>query len=427
MDPTRRPVVRRYAVFESMTMWRKPLISVLLKPMEPGLAVEDVLRHAVEHVPYYAQYAGCSTLSEFPLLTKQIIRSHPQDLVSDDLQLRNWYYETSGGSTGEPVRVVQDKEYFRRILWALWQSRSWAGFECGDRIVKLWGDSLEDARRARLKTRLSDVLFNRLFLNTFELTEERIVQYLERIRDFRPRLVVGYASSLFEISKYVLASSAARLSVPAVVSTAGTLYPEMREAIETVFGARVFNRYGSREVGIIAAEDGGTDGLRVLPTVALEIVDDAGHPCPDGEPGEIAVTSLANLAMPLIRYRIGDMGVLRTRGKAQYLEKVLGRTVEIFRTRSGKMIDGEYFTHLLYFKDWVKNFRFRQTAYDEIVVEIAPHQGSSVPRVDQEEIERGIGEVMGTDVRIRWELRKELAPFPSGKYAYCVCELASTG
>ena len=315
----------------------------------------------------------------------------------------------------------------RRILWALWQSKNWAGCECGDRIAKLWGDRFEEARRTRVKTRLADVLFNRLFLNTFDLSEERILRYLHSICHFQPQLVVGYASSLFEISRYVLACSDVRLNVPAVVSTAGTLYPDMREAIETVFGGRVFNRYGSREVGIIAAEDGCVPGLKVLPTVYVEVLDDAGDLSRDGQTGELAVTSLANLAMPLIRYRIGDMGVLKTRNGVQYLDRLLGRTVEVFRTRSGRMIDGEYFTHLLYFREWIKQFRFRQTAYDRVVIDIVPSDGASVSSIHQKEIEAGIRRVMDEDVHIEWRLLPALPPYPSGKYAYCVSEVEPHG
>jgi len=50
-------------------------------------------------------------LRHFPVLTKDIIRSRFDELKSNDLRRRKWYFNTSGGLTGEPVRFIQDWEY----------------------------------------------------------------------------------------------------------------------------------------------------------------------------------------------------------------------------------------------------------------------------------------------------------------------------
>ena len=91
--------------------------------------------------------------------------------------------------------------------------------------------------------------------------------------------------------------------------TAGTLFEPIRQTIESVFQAPVFNRYGSREVGDIACECEAHSGLHVaLPTQFVEILRPDGTAAGPGEIGEIVVTSLTNFAMPLIRYRIGIVG-----------------------------------------------------------------------------------------------------------------------
>src|SRR5689334_14221372 len=134
----------------------------------------------------------------------------------------------------------------------------------------------------------------------------------------------------------------------------------MREKIAEVFGCHVYNRYGSREVSDIACELPGASGLWVAPWGNyVEILDDEARPVPPGEEGNIVVTCLTNYAMPLVRYWIGDRGALaqtsrigQTDGEAgpQFLKHVFGRNVDAFRTRDQALIDGEYFTHLLYFR-----------------------------------------------------------------------------
>jgi phenylacetate-CoA ligase len=401
---------------------RRLLAPRAIKQRASTTTLEDLLAFAVDHVPYYRRFEGYGSLGDFPLLTKDVIRAHGDDLVSADISERSWYYNTSGGSTGEPVRFVQDAEFELRSNWIVWKTKSWVGYTPGDCLVKLWGASME-APSPNLKVRVGKWLINITELDTFQMDERRLRSYVRLIRRKRPKLIVGYGSSLLEMSRYVIDRGIAIRGVGAVVSAASTLYPEMRQTIASAFGCEVFNRYRSREVGAIAAEDRSGRGMRVCPTVHVETVLPDGSPCAEGEMGEIAVTSLINFAMPLIRYRIGDVGILRTIDGTQYLEKVVGRTVELFQTRDGRRVDGEYFTHLLYFRDWVERFRFRQVAVDRIVIEIVQRSGSEVPFSERSDVEGDIRKMMGEDTRIDWRFVEEIQPLPSGKYVYTLCEL----
>jgi phenylacetate-CoA ligase len=401
---------------------RRRLAPRAIKQREPTATLDDVLAFAVAHVPYYRQFEGYDSLGDFPLLTKEIIRAHAEDLVSDDISERNWYYNTSGGSTGEPVRFIQDAEYYLRGNWVVWLTKSWVGYTPGDCLVKLWGESME-APPPTLKVRIGKWLINITELDTFQMDERRLRSYVRLIRRKKPKLIVGYASSLVEVSRYVIDQGIEIRGVGAVVSAASTLYPEMRQTIAKAFGCDVYDRYGSREVGAIAAEDRGGHGLRVCHTVHVETVLPDGSPCAEGEMGEIIVTSLMNFAMPLIRYRIGDVGILRTIDGTRYLEKVVGRTVELFKTQDGRRVDGEYFTHLLYFRDWVQRFRFRQVALDRIAIEIVQRPGVESPLSERREVEKDIRKMIGESTRVDWKFVDEIQPLPSGKYVYTLCEL----
>jgi phenylacetate-CoA ligase len=94
-----------------------------------------------------------------------------------------------------------------------------------------------------------------------------------------------------------------------IISSAEVLTPENRELIETTFGCRVFDRYGCREVSVIASECGEHQGLHInADNLLVETVTDQGPV--RGEDGEVLITDLRNFAMPLIRYRIKDVGRL---------------------------------------------------------------------------------------------------------------------
>jgi len=155
----------------------------------------------------------------------------------------------------------------------------------------------------------------------------------------------------------------------------------------------------------------------------VEILDKDGVPCPPGQMGEIVVTSLHNYAMPLIRYRIGDMGswlgqeCTCGRGSA-LLREVSGRVVDTFLTKSGKKIDGEYFTHLIYFKNWVSKFQFVQEDLETIKVRIQKCD-EPVAR-DLQEIEDKVRVVMGDDCKVEFEFVDEIPASSSGKYRYTI-------
>jgi phenylacetate-CoA ligase len=227
---------------------------------------------------------------------------------------------------------------------------------------------------------------------------------------------------MYELAKFIEQNNLSIKNIDAIITSAGTLYPFMRETIEKNFKVKIYNRYGSREVGNIACEEPNIDGLVITDDVFVEIVDENGNKCEDGVEGEIIVTSLINHAMPLIRYKIGDRGVLNT-SKYDFpiLEKVSGRNVNMFRTKDNKLIDGEYFTHLLYHIEWIKKFQIIQKDYDLIEVKLIKNFDES--KEDLNNIESGIKKVMGANCIVKFNFVDEILPLKSGKYLYTICEL----
>ena len=80
-----------------------------------------------------------SYLAHFPILTKDTIRQNFERLKSADLRGRKWKYNTSGGSTGEPLRLIQDRDFVALIGAIQWLSFHWAGREIGETAVRVWG------------------------------------------------------------------------------------------------------------------------------------------------------------------------------------------------------------------------------------------------------------------------------------------------
>lgn len=111
-----------------------------------------------------------------------------------------------------------------------------------------------------------------------------------------------------------------------------------RRGIEERFGIETFSIYGTGDVGLIGYECPDQDGYHVGPDVLVQVCDPAtGQPLPEGESGEVVVTSL-NRAWPLIRFGTGDASVLipgacRCGDPAPKLAPLLGRTAQSVKVR----------------------------------------------------------------------------------------------
>ncbi len=406
-----------------------------------GLLVQ-MLAHCERAVPYCAQVMrGLGSfredpeayLAQLPILTKDIIRERLEELQAVDLAQRKWHYNTSGGSTGEPARFVQDAEYADRAYALTLLFSWWAGKEVGEPEVRIWG-SERDIIQGSMGWRawLANSIANTTYFNAYRMTSDSIHALVHRLSTRPPRLTVAYSTVMYDLARYVAQEGITVAALPAVITSAETLYPFMREQIEAVFHCRVFDRYGSREVGDVASQCPVRGGLHVAPWGNyIEIVDDAGRRLPDGVEGDILITSLNNYAMPLIRYRIGDRGALATRPcpcgrQGQLLEGVIGRSSNTFRRRDGALVSAGYFMGLLYFRDWVKQYQVVQKGYSHIVFRIVPadpHVHPPAPQPELDEISAHVRLLMGDDCTVTFDFVDEIPPTPSGKFLYTLSEV----
>ena len=157
----------------------------------------------------------------------------------------------------------------------------------------------------------------------------------------------------------------------------------MRETMERVYRAPVFDRYGSREVADAACECERHEGLHVCsPIHVVEVLRADGTPAASGETGELVVTLLTNHAMPLIRYRIGDMGAKAGRACScgrgwPLLSDIKGRIGGMFVTADGGLVDPGLFTMSFYGNDLVAGFQMVQETVGHIRMTIVPAPGQA--------------------------------------------------
>lgn len=357
-----------------------------------------------------------------PILTKDDLRERGADLISDGHARETLFHKRTGGSTGVPVHVYWDAHAHRFKRALVQRHDAWAGYRTGEKLAALWGDT---NKAYPLKQRIHKALVERtIYLDTLEMDETTLRDFVDRLRRFRPRILMGHAHSLYFLVEFLRSEGIDDLSFDGIVSTAETLVPAEREAIEALFGKVLFDRYGCEEVSLIASECEAHDGLHVAAEGLL--VEVLGGD--ETTPGKVVVTDLTNHGMPLIRYEVGDLATVRAgkcacgRGLPR-LGRVFGRTTDILYAPDGRRISGvSILDTFLIHVPGVRQAQIVQDALDHLVLRVVPDRGFDQGTIDH--LARTVTRVFGPEMRHDLCTVDSIEPTARGKFQFTICQIA---
>ena len=109
-------------------------------------------------------------------------------------------------------------------------------------------------------------------------------------------------------------------------------------------------------------------------------------------------------------------------GGVQVLSRVSGRNVDTFRRSDQTLVDGEYFTHLMYFRPWVWKFQVVQKSHTELLFKIVLAD-KEPPKSELDEITSRACRAMGNDCKVDFEFPVDIPPLASGKFRYTISEV----
>lgn len=343
-----------------------------------------ILNSAVKNVPFYREIELENIdpyywLQKFPILTKDHLRENNSELISSLEKKSELIKYSSSGSSGIQSSVYMNRKeqsIIRGILTHWWE---WSSYRIGKPIVQT-GMTLN---RSLVKS-LKDFFFKTYYLNAFSLSEEQLKALGKKLDSTNKYFLSGYASSLNVIAEFVIENNY-NIQLKSVISLGDKLFPHYRKNIEKAFKCKVFDTYGSNE-GLMIAAQKDLEYLYILsPHVYIEIVDDENNPVPNGEMGNILVTRLDGFSMPLIRYKLGDLGILLPKEKYpkerefQYpiLQQIIGRETDVVKLPSGKKLIVHSFTGIFEFVKEIKQFKVIQENLQGITIEYIKSKGFS--------------------------------------------------
>ncbi len=387
---------------------------------------------AYRYVPFYRHrmtQAGLTPLDIrthedlrlLPVLTKRDIQDHQDLLVSSNVPPSKRAQNQTGGSTGSPLQFFVDVERFDSRMASTARHNSWAGLRIGDWYAHPWGSRFDvgdtpdpsPAWRQRY-------LHRNLSLHTAAVSEEAMMRFVTVLRKYRPKYMVAYAQSAVLFAEFCSANNIHDITFESMIVSAEMLLPGKRQILEETFRGKVFDRYGCREVSVIASECEYHSGLHVNAD-ALIVEVEAAPNLPAGM-GRVLVTDLLNRSMPLIRYEIGDLATLDSDMRCPcgrslpLIGNIQGRTSDFLRLPSGRMIAGPSLALLAADMRDVRQVQFIQADPAHVTLKVVAGTGYS--QRTEEELRRRMLPYLEQESSLTIVTADSIPSEPSGKYRF---------
>ena len=279
-------------------------------------------------------------LQYIPVLTKEIVRNNFDELISDEAHKFKPLLTHTSGSTGTPLKLYLDKNINAARFAFFWRIWNWTGYKLGYRWASIRGSIFDDGSIYKYSR-----FMNAIYISSFNLTEETSIQILNELVRFKPSMLRGYPSSLYEFGKFIEnRKELYKLSLNNIVTDSETLLDHQRDFIQKVFNCRVFDCYSHWEHICMIAECENQIKHHQMEYGILELLDKDNKIVIDNKIGEITATGFYNHVMPLIRYKTRDFATVNKNilcecgRKHDIIESIDGRIEDIILTPDGRRV-----------------------------------------------------------------------------------------
>jgi Coenzyme F390 synthetase len=332
-----------------------------------------------QNVPAYRDYRNFEDYSSLPFITKNDLRASPVDFLSADYERENLWQKNTSGTTGPPIPIWYSHEfYFQLLLLSLRKVAARYGINALGKthVFCLSISDIPSASNSVIVDPADEVGF--ILQVVVDTTRpETFARVFELLRATRPECI-STKPSLYELLvEYGETFGGTGEAAPLFLVSGGHLLGEdLRRQLTGMFRAPVINTYGMTEFNVIASEC--RSGQLHLDDLALlaEVYEDGRDMSESSQEGELVLSSLENLAMPLLRYRTGDQARVTHEpcacgGSGPLLVDFFGRRITCFIMSTGEKISPTYFNDLFLHFPSLNEFQIVQKDYEvfEVFVE----------------------------------------------------------
>jgi phenylacetate-CoA ligase len=342
-----------------------------------------MMRHAVTAVPFYrrlgidaATLVSAADLTRFPILHKRDVQADPDGFLAEGVERKRLRSSRTSGTTGEPTVTWFDEDSWALTKYALKIRRILAVTSPWFRRLLIVNEQLPEVTDRYRKERAFGTGF--LYSERIVSLYDDMTMHRQTISEFRPDMVYAFPSFLLELLRSYAQAGEAPPAIRTLFTSSETLTPAARQEIETSFQGRLFDLYGSTEFKEVAWQCRAGRYHLNFESVHLE--------APPREAGEhggpLLLSSLANRAMPLLRFNTGDLGSLgdSTCSCGRHTPQLVltrGRVDDMLQLPSGRRLFSDTLTSLVEALPGVQQYRILHEQPARFVVQLVSRERPS--------------------------------------------------
>jgi len=306
--------------------------------------LKSIVKHAYENVPYYRRlfkklhlmpkdFNDLSDLEKLPFISKQDVKKNPEDFLAVNTNRFFTRKVFTSGTTGSPLKLYRDLNSINFERAIVKREQKWAGFDSNDRKVILRSNPIVPSGMKKPPFWREDLFQKSLFVSAYHLSKKNIAYYFNEIKKYRPVALETVPSAGYLMAK-LLKIKGLKVDFKYVFTSSEALMLHQKEFMQKEFGAQVIDHYGTAErVSSIGMCEKGN--YHIYPEYAITELVPLGQ---NKGTFEIVGTTLNNFAMPLLRYRTGDIVIPSSQGCS------CGRNFRTIKSIDGRKTDNHFIT-----------------------------------------------------------------------------------
>jgi phenylacetate-CoA ligase len=385
------------------------------------------LENAYENVPYYENFfrennftpreiTKISDLSRLPIITKETIRLDDTQFINRKHPREKYHSSYSSGSMGEPFRSYFDStSWVRKKYISKFRARKKCGLRIGEKVAIF---ETETACKLDKKNRMLRYIRAPYHVQFFSIFDD-LETTLKHVGKFNPQNCYGPPSYFFRLAQLYDQQAPELKNLKRLFTASEYLTQSVRDHIEKSFQAPVYDHYGCTETKEVAWQCKERGGYHINEDEVIVEILDGDSAVPDGEVGDIVLTDLRNRAMPFIRYRIGDKGMLLKHTcpcglKFKLMRPLAGRSSEYISLPDGEQISPYLLTTAIENVPGLLKYQIIQKDKDQLQVKVI--MGDSICSGSLLQIKENLQQATKGELEVTTEVCEKIDIEKNGKF-----------
>ena len=387
--------------------------------------LKDLISYAIKNIPYYQalnlkNITCLENIKDLPVLSKENIRKNKELFISKSANKKDLWNGSTSGSTGTPLKFYKDRESVR-YNQALYDCYC-KSLDCdlNKKRIRISGIKICPYSRNKPPFWVYVDLYKQLQCSAYHLSPNTCKYYIKKFIEFNAEFGTGIPSAWNYLADYILENSIEFSVFKAIITDSEAMSTEQEEKIARAFNCPVYQTYGLGEVGMVAVQCKNKH-YHTLPKMHIvEILDEDNNLVPDGIEGQIVITDLNSMKFPFIRYKTGDLGIMRHDDcgcgiKKPYLTNIVGRVEDYILTKDNRKI--RRVTLIVKPAIGIKESQIIQFSRDAIIIKVVPDV--NFDEKSMEEVVKNAPLYIG-DMNVKWEKVQKLERTANGKLKFLI-------